>query len=171
MKLFRTNFLNTLLQGSRVKSTGAKFICCLFMLLFSSVQIFAQAPTLELRIMNLRHDPLVTAHGAIIFDIEMRAGANYIGSNLPLISTEIFVDYNLQPGVLLSTGFMSGAAPVPNPHGIGTVIVQPYPYTFIKTNSIRIYLTRNYPLAPNQNKNNFTQAWTKVTTITIPLLV
>lgn len=180
MKKFMTNFsashlAQSVQTGGMLRSIGAKLMCCVTLLLLSSGTLFAQLPypEIEIRMMNLRYEPSYTIASwtgpAIVFNIEMKAGAGYIDRKWPFISSEIMIEYKLGPGVVINPGACRTANPVPNLANVGSLFCGPYAWTFLYPTALNAKISRTYNPA-NLNQWNFAGSWINCGTFAIPVL-
>jgi len=180
MKLHKTRFTIdndmslSCLQTKRsalVKSVTKIFCGITALLLFCSTTLFSQPfPELEYRIINFRYEPSWTdlSNGpALVFELQIKAGANYLGCGFPITATDIMVEYNLDAGVVINPAGSVGYPPTPNPLRIGTVIPRAHPLSafppFAKQMDILVQCA-NVTL-----KNNFTNEFSTVAIVAVPI--
>ena len=155
-----------------MKNISIKLAFWFVVLLLSNHTLLAQnAATypdilMEHRIINLRHNSNVQPDGAIVFEIQLRAGRGYESAKLPMIATNIHIDFMLETGVKLNLTGTSRMVPV-NPVFITNVIIS---RQIIPEGSIALdlHIQREALGAPNDFTSD---TWLTVATVTVPLAI
>ena len=183
MKSFITYFSNIKLLSSMNKVAGFKNIIPVILLLFVNSFLFSQNPRMEHRIVDLRYEATCSFPGnnflsppvgpfnspAIVFDLEVRAGANYKSTGWAMNASDIEVHYMIEPGVTVGEmALWKCSLPSPNPHTIITALVTWYPFGAYYPDVARVHIGRYYSLG-DPLANDFTEAWSKICTIAIPV--
>ena len=184
MKLPINQQTGIVLFNNTLNFVGSKFLLLVAMLFLSVSSLYSQAPpppgfhsttpTMEYRIINLRFEAAPWAatapFGAIVFDLQMRAGANVRGANRPMIASEIFIGISLTPGVAIQGAVANQIKcklPSPNPHNI-TDFRGKFSAEYPPGTALQFMLSRTYD-SSNPLKNEFTYTWATVATISIPV--
>jgi len=182
MRSFITYFSNIKLPGRVNKVAGFKIIPVI-LLLFGNFFLYSQNPRMEHRIVDLRYEATCAFPGnsylsppvgpfnspAIVFDLEVRAGENYKSKGWAMNASDIEVHYMIEPGVTVGEmALWKCSLPSPNPHTIITALVTWYPFGAYYPDVARVHIGRYYSLG-NPLANDFTEAWSKICTIAIPV--
>jgi len=169
MKSFKTNFSGSIIPlcnktGGMIKSIGAKIFCCVAVLLLCGNTLFSQAPLMEKRIFNIRYVSTIGVGGAIVFDLQLRAGPGYQSTGWLMISANVLMEPTaVDPGLILNIAGTTVSTPSPNPHGISSAGITPIP--FLPT-LLNVVVNKNAPTVAN----DFKTAWATVAVCTIPVL-
>jgi len=177
MKSFKPNFSDsiTLLYNKTnniIKFISVKIFCCVIMLLLCGNTLFSQSfstPLLEHRIINLRYEPSwqLTSHGAVVFDLQIKAGVGYTATGCPMTSTDIMMLYNNNSGIRLD--LINGYGILPSSNPVGITAAEPNPWCLVGTNGIRLHLDKDVSPS-NPTSNNFTDEFVTVATFVLPVL-
>ena len=174
MKLFKVNVIRSVkslsLKSGETLNNFAKISICLVALFLHPLGLFSQAPKLEHRVVNLRYEPIwpPAPNGAIVFDLQLRAGENYLATGYPMLSTDIYMSYDFEAGVTIGpVGW--GTLPSPNPHYIMNITANNWAWPPPGITGIRLRIEKNISII-NPQLYNFTYEFATVATINLPVV-
>jgi len=162
MKMFRTNLI-----------LGAKIFCSILMLFLCSHLVFSQVdPKLDYRVTDFRYDATIGANGSLVFNLQMKAGQDYLAAVLPMDGADVFIEYSLDAGVVLGppTTNLPIALPSPNPILISLLFatLDPWPTAGFPDNYLVVSMSKAPAGTPI--RNDFTEEFVNVGTVFIPII-